>query len=139
MATQDVLVVHPEADQGGVGLPPAGNLPLQWREVRLEEVAHIKLGRTPARDNPEYWEEGAVPWVAIADLDGGVVKQTKESISRLAHEQVFRGELVPAGTILLSFKLTIGKVGILGIPAIHNEAIASLSLAAKDVDRDFLL
>jgi len=109
-----------------------------WQLVRLENIAQIKLGRTPARDSREYWEQGVVPWVAIADLDGGVVHGTRERISKRAHQQVFRGEYIAPGTLLLSFKLTIGKVGVLGMPAVHNEAIASLTLASGEVDRDFL-
>jgi type I restriction enzyme S subunit len=138
VAQQGVLADNLAADEDDITALPSDNLPPRWRTVRLEKVAHIKLGRTPARESREYWEEGVVPWVAIADLDGGAVERTKERISRLAHEQVFRGELVPPGTILLSFKLSIGKVGILAIPAVHNEAIASLTLASEDVDRDYL-
>jgi type I restriction enzyme, S subunit len=125
----------PEQPQG----EPRQALPPHWRLARLGDVANISLGRTPARDNRQYWEPGTVPWVAIADLDGGELTQTRELISRTAHNEVFRGQLVPLGTILFSFKLTIGKVAILGIPAVHNEAIASLHLTDTNVSRDFLI
>jgi type I restriction enzyme S subunit len=93
------------------------------------EIADYDVGRTPARANTSYWQEGAdnVPWVAISDLPPyGTVGTTKETTSRAAFDKVFRGELVPIGTLLMSFKLTIGRVATLGIPAVHNEAIISI-------------
>ncbi len=113
-------------------------LPAGWRSSMLGEVARIALGRTPARDNETYWSSPDVPWVAIADLNGGRLSRTRERISRKAHDDVFGGRLVPPGTLLLSFKLTIGKTAVLEIPAVHNEAIANLVIDEKQLDRDFL-
>lgn len=114
------------------------NLPANWQMMQLDQLASIGIGRTPARENSEYWQNGEVPWVSIADLNNGLVTQTKEQVSRKAFEEVFRGKIVTPGTILLSFKLTIGKVGILGVSALHNEAIASLTLTDDNIDRDYL-
>ncbi|MCX7689096.1 MAG: restriction endonuclease subunit S, partial [Fimbriimonadales bacterium] len=115
-----------------------GPLPEEWRVMRLGEITSIALGRTPSRAKAEYWEQGEVPWVSIADLTNGVVLSTKERISRKAFADVFRNQVIPAGTLLFSFKLTIGKVGILGFPAVHNEAIASLFVNESLANRDFL-
>lgn len=114
-----------------------GPIPKHWKVVRLGEVAMLKLGRTPPRAESRYWENGAVPWVSIADLNNSHVLTTKERISEVAYEQFFGGRPVPAGTLLLSFKLTIGKVGILSMPAVHNEAIVS-SYPQEDAQRDYL-
>lgn len=109
-----------------------------WRAVSLGDVAEVTLGRTPARNRSDYWKGGEIPWVSIGDLNGGEVRDTDEKISETAHREIFGGRFVPAGTLLLSFKLTIGKAGILATPAVHNEAIASLTLRDPSVDRDFL-
>lgn len=114
------------------------SVPEGWRVARLGDIARISLGRTPARNRADYWSPPAVDWVSIGDLNGGQISHTKEQISKRAHDEVFGGGLVPPGTLLLSFKLTIGKVGILSGPAVHNEAIASLDLSDRAVDRDFL-
>ena len=58
--------------------------------------------------------------------DGGTLAITKESISKKAAEQVFKSRPCEIGTIIMSFKLTIGKIAKLGIPAFHNEAIVSI-------------
>lgn len=104
-------------------------IPDEWRVVRFAEIADYKAGRTPARANPEYWDGAGdgVPWVAISDMtEFGTVTATKEKISRAAFEQVFKSQAVRAGTLIMSFKLTIGRVARLGVDACHNEAIISI-------------
>ncbi|QIA27743.1 restriction endonuclease subunit S [Thermaerobacter sp. PB12/4term] len=114
-----------------------GPLPQDWQVVRLGEVAELRLGRTPPRKDSRYWDGGTIPWVTISDLNNGIVMRTAEKITDIAHEQIFRNKFVPVGTLLLSFKLTVGKVGLLGIPAVHNEAIASV-YPGRLVHKDFL-
>lgn len=60
-------------------------------------------------------------------------------VSEEAHCSLFRARLIPAGTLLMSFKLTIGRVAKLGVPAYHNEAI--ISIHPKDkllIDQGYL-
>lgn len=111
-----------------------------WPVQPFAEVADYGVGKTPARANDDYWDQSGdvAPWVAISDLSPyGLVTATKESISHSAFERVFHGALVPAGTLLMSFKLTIGRVATLAIPAIHNEAIISV-YPRKGIDQRFL-
>jgi hypothetical protein len=82
-----------------------------------------------------FWNNGVHPWVSIADMrDGQVLGATKETVSDKARERVFGSEPEPAGTIIMSFKLTIGKIARLGIPAFHNEAIISIRPLLPDLD-----
>ena len=111
-----------------------------WVKVKLGDICSYDLGKTPERDNPAYWkkEEGSVPWVKIADMsEHYVITETSEKISELAFHEVFRGRIVPAGTLLMSFKLTIGRIAYLGIPACHNEAIISI-YPKEGVDKYYL-
>ena len=79
-----------------------------------------------------------MPWVAISDMtEFGTITETKEKITEIAFNQVFRSKTSPAGTLIMSFKLTIGRVATLGIDACHNEAIISI-YPRKDVDQGFL-
>lgn len=115
-------------------------IPDEWRVVRFAEIADYKAGRTPARANPEYWDGAGdgVPWVAISDMtEFGTLTATKEKISRAALEHVFRSQAVRAGTLIMSFKLTIGRIATLGVDACHNEAIISI-YPKPEVDQRYL-
>jgi len=113
-------------------------IPEDWEVARLGDVAEIKLGRTPERKEKKYWEKGEIPWVKIHDLNNSLIYDTSEKISEIAFKEKFKDHFVPKGTLLLSFKLTIGRVGILGIDAVHHEGIASLFLNEEKVNKSFL-
>ena len=92
---------------------------------RLGDLCDIKIGRTPSRANSAYWN-GSLPWATIADLGTSRVTETRESITETA-VRVLKLSPVPAGTLLYSFKLTIGKMAFAGMPLYTNEAIAALT------------
>lgn len=85
------------------------------------------MGKTPPRKESEYWNNPVHNWVSIADMVAdGHITATKEGVSAYASDVSFKGRKSPAGTLLMSFKLTVGKVSILDIDAFHNEAIISI-------------
>ena len=103
------------------------DIPDSWEWVRFKNLVYYNMGKTPPRKEIEYWENATFPWVSIADLVGdGIVNTTKECVNDYAVNNTFRGKISKAGTLLMSFKLTVGKVSILGIDAFHNEAIISI-------------
>jgi type I restriction enzyme, S subunit len=123
-----------ELHQAGGNRP----LPKSWRVANLAEIASIRMGKTPPRNEPAYWNTGEFAWAAISDLpDGGTLLTTRETISESGRQRSFKAPPEQPGTILLSFKLTIGKIARLGIPAYHNEAIAAIEPNAR-VDPEYL-
>lgn len=92
--------------------------------LALGRVCDVKIGGTPLRKNPDYFT-GNNLWVSIAEMQGQTITDTKEKITEeaIAASNV---KLIPAGTTLLSFKLSIGKVAISGKKLYTNEAIAAL-------------
>ena len=115
-------------------------IPEGWITKRFADVADYKAGRTPARATSKYWtgtDEG-MPWVAISDMaEFGVITQSRERISNVASDEIFGRKKVPAGTLLMSFKLTIGRIATLGIDACHNEAIISI-FPHKGISQQYL-
>jgi restriction endonuclease S subunit len=96
--------------------------------AKLGDVCTYAIGGTPSSKNASYYTGGIYPWVGIADMDGTYVgKNTKKKLTGagVASSSVKR---VLAGTILLSFKLTVGKVAIAECELYTNEAIAALTL-----------
>lgn len=103
-------------------------IPESWKWTRLANVTIFSIGRTPSRSESRYWNSDYMPWVSIADLRAdGHIGTTKEKVSKEAYEKCFGGVAVPAGSLLYSFKLTIGKMSIIDMDAVHNEAIASFA------------
>ena len=102
-------------------------IPDSWEWVRFCNVVNYSMGKTPPRKEAEYWSEATHNWVSIADMVAdGHIKSTKEFVSQYAYTNAFKGKKSVAGTLLMSFKLTVGKVSILDIDAFHNEAIISI-------------
>ncbi len=101
------------------------DLPESWSWCRLASIAHYRIGKTPARGEAAYWQPGTIPWVSISDMkDYGTIVHTKEFVSTKAITLL--GQKSPRGTLLMSFKLTVGRTAVLDIDAYHNEAIISI-------------
>ena len=102
------------------------DIPDSWIWVRLGNLVTYNMGKTPPRAEPEWWGSD-IPWVSIADMpENGHICKTKECVTLAAIAQKFGNKISPAGTLLMSFKLTVGKVSILDIDAVHNEAVISI-------------
>lgn len=96
-----------------------------WTWVRFGQYVRMSIGKTPPRGETKYWANGRYPWVSISDMsDYGLVTTTKESVSEYA-KSLF-GEISPVGTLIMSFKLTVGRTSLLNTSAYHNEAIISI-------------
>lgn len=101
-------------------------IPKKWAWVKFGDLVDFKMGKTPERANPIYWGND-VPWISIADMNNqSFIMETKEKVSNSALESIFKEQISPKGTLIMSFKLTVGKTSILGIDALHNEAIISI-------------
>lgn len=109
------------------------DIPENWKWIRFGDCFDYHIGKTPPRKEPVYWKE-EFPWVSIADMiDGNITQKTKERVSDYAVATTFSNRVSSAGTLLMSFKLTVGKVSILGMDAVHNEAIISI-YPIRDID-----
>ena len=95
-------------------------------EYRLDEVFDLQMGKTPSRNNTEYWNSEDYKWISIGDLSkcGKYIYETKEYLSDKAVQESGIS-LIPANTVIMSFKLSIGKTAITPEPMYSNEAIMS--------------
>ena len=116
------------------------DIPDIWRWVKFADIVTFYSGKTPERHTAEYWNNGEYTWVSIADMIAdGITVETKERITKTALSDCFSGKMSPAGTMIMSFKLTIGKISVLGIDAVHNEAIISIFPFLNDATlKDYL-
>ena len=93
-------------------------------KYKLSEIFELQMGKTPDRHNADFWTNGTEPWISIADLSkcGKYIENTAESISEEAVEKSGI-KLIPSDTVVMSFKLSIGKVAITPKAMYSNEAI----------------
>jgi type I restriction enzyme S subunit len=100
--------------------------------ARLDEIFDLQMGKTPSRNNTGYWTDGQYDWVSIADLGTyqKYVEHTKEKISTSAVKES-RIKIVPANTVIMSFKLSLGKTAITQGPVYTNEAIMAFIPTGK--------
>ena len=96
----------------------------KWPLEKLGDKVDVLIGGTPPRNTHIYFT-GKNLWVSISEMTGQVILDTKEKITDQAIKKS-NVKLIPAGTTLLSFKLSIGKTAIAGAPLYTNEAIAGL-------------
>lgn len=91
---------------------------------KLKDIFDLQMGKTPSRNNSEYWNTKENKWISIADLtkSGKYISETKEWLSESA--VVESGiKVIPADTVVMSFKLSIGKTAITSENMYSNEAI----------------
>lgn len=105
---------------------------MNWPLVKLSDVCQINIGKTPSRANSCYWGKGN-PWLSIRDMSQGTkISDTKEEITDIGVKES-NIKIVPKGTVLFSFKLSIGKIGITQREMYTNEAIAALLIKNKSI------
>lgn len=114
----------------------------EWTASTLGKLCHIELGRTPPRDNLNFWDTGKVTdnvWVSIADLPQTFNARVSESKEHISDEALAKCKIVVEGTLLVSFKLTLGRLAFAGRNLYTNEAIASLTiLDEKEIMKEYL-
>jgi type I restriction enzyme, S subunit len=129
-------------------------LPGSWQWVRLSTLGTIVGGGTPKTDQPQYWtDEGGVPWLTPADLNGIKGKYIREGRRRITQIGLddSSAQVLPANSIVFSSRAPIGYAAIAENPLATNQGFKScvpyiegiseyiyrfLQAAAPEIDRN---
>lgn len=119
-----------------------GPVPKGWEVKLMAEVSTVGIGKTPPRKVPQWFSERAsdVRWISIRDM-GSVGVYASHTSEFLTHEAVekFNVRVVPDNTVLMSFKLTVGRIALTDGEMTSNEAIAHFKLDEKSsVSSEFI-
>ena len=112
----------------------------EWKKVKLGDIFILQMGKTPLRENKLYWDKGNYNWISISDMNFSekYISFTKEKITDFAIKKSGI-KIIPKNTVIMSFKLSIGKVKIVNEDIYSNEAIMAF-IPKKDIfiDENFL-
>lgn len=117
-------------------LPEFRNAP-DWKIKTLRDIASISSGTTPLRANPEFYDNGLIPWVKTTDLNNSFIYATQECITSKA-----KATINPVGSVLVAMYggfNQIGRTGLLKIPAATNQALSVLRTKKDGVLPIYLL
>ena len=114
-------------------------VPEGWKKNCAEKFFEITIGKTPPRREKRCFTTGenGIPWVSIADMgnSGMFVLNTAENLTEDAIKQ-YNVKVIPKNTVLLSFKLTVGRVAIAPTDICTNEAIAHFK-GRRECEREY--
>ena len=124
--------------------PFGGKMPEGWKECKAEEYFEITIGKTPPRKDQEWFSEEktdqTIKWVSISDMGscGTFISDSSEYLTTDAVSK-FNVKVVPVNTVLLSFKLTVGRIAITDDEMCTNEAIAHFGTKNKAINEYLFL
>lgn len=121
--------LDPNAKMKDSGQSYIGNIPEKWEVVRVKDVFKMQSGFTPDSKRTDYYDDiGGLNWVTIADINknGELPETTKSKVSR-KYIEAFHPRIAKAGSLLYSFKLSLGQVAFVKKDIYTNEAIISFS------------
>ena len=102
-------------------------VPVGWRVGKAEDFYQITIDKTPPRTEKQWFVSGekGIPWLSISDMgnSGSFIFKTSEGLTEEAVKK-HNMKVVPAGTVFVSFKLTVGRIAIATTEMCSNEAIA---------------
>jgi type I restriction enzyme S subunit len=105
-----------------------GEVPSHWDVDKLNRIFQINTGFTPSTGNNEFYENGKHDWITIRDLEGKYVSESKTKLTDIA---VKGKTIIPKGSLLYSFKLSVGQMAFTTKEIYTNEAIFSVFPSEK--------
>lgn len=107
------------------GVQWLGEIPSHWEVGKVKHFYKMSTGFTPPTGKSDYYSDGEKNvWITIGDLNEKIVSESSSHISD-AYIRNFKPRLVPSGSLLYSFKLSVGQVAFAGTDLYTNEAIAA--------------
>lgn len=107
------------------------------RICRADEYFDISIGKTPPRKEPQWFSTNPqdITWVSISDMGncGLYISSSSEQLTKEALDR-HNVKVVPDNTVLLSFKLTVGRIAITNGEMTTNEAIAHFKTDKKEIN-----
>jgi len=101
--------------------------PESWERKSLKELGEWQGGKTPKKSNPEYWEDGSIPWVSPKDMKSSLISEPEDYMTEFAQKET-NAKIVPKGSLLF-----VTRSGILehSLPVAINEVEVTINQDMK--------
>ena len=119
--------------------PFGGVMPEGWKNIQAQDFFDISIGKTPPRKEQELFSETKsddnMKWISISDMGscGTYISDSSEYLTKEAIEK-YNVKIIPDNTVILSFKLTVGRIAITDGEMTSNEAIAHFCTDNKEIN-----
>ena len=113
------------------GVEWLGDLPEHWSIKKSSQLFSIGSGTTPPTDASEHYG-GDIPWITTSELRESVIKSTRKTVTSQALQRFSSLRVYPKGsTAVAMYGATIGRIGVLGVPATVNQACCVFSESSE--------
>lgn len=121
--------INPNVKMKDSGVEWIGEVPEHWERRKIAHAFEcIGSGTTPPSDQDKWYSDGEIPWITTGELRETVITETSKCVTTKALEEFSTLRLYPAGSLAMAmYGATIGRLGILGVPATTNQACCVLS------------
>ena len=123
--------LDPTAPMKDSGVDWIGEIPEEWSVRRLKVLAELRTGSTPTTGKQEYFE-GDINWFTPGDFsDNLYLTQSERTLSQIAANDGVVSLFDSDSILLIAIGATVGKVGLLKVPAYSNQQITAITLNEK--------
>lgn len=119
--------LNPNAPMKNSGVEWIDEVPSHWEVMRLRFACEFRNGYTPSKANPDFWDEGTIPWYRMEDIreSGRFLKEAKQYVTP---EAVKGNGLFEAGSFILATTATIGEHAVLIVDSLANQRFTNLKI-----------
>lgn len=121
------------------GVEWLGDVPSHWSAIKLKWLSNRYAGGTPNKDNPDYWQEGNIPWLNSGEVNNPVILEPSAYITELGYSNS-SAKWIPKNSLVIALAgqgKTKGMVAQLGIDSTSNQSMAAI-VPNKDTNPRFL-
>ncbi len=128
--------LDPTVPMKGSGVEWLGEIPAHWEVMKTTWLFSIGSGTTPGSEDPSYYG-GETPWLTTSELRESVITSTNKNVTVEALRDFSSLKVYPPGSVVVAmYGATIGRLGILGIPAAVNQACCVFS-NPRNIDKSY--
>lgn len=98
------------------------DIPDSWEWCKLGWIGDWGAGATPAKGNPDFYNNGTIPWLRTGELNNGFVYDSEIKVTPKALEKCSLRMCEIGDVLIAMYGATIGKVAIAGIQLTTNQA-----------------